>query len=202
MAIPDDHERDDDKDEKFTGGGRVDCPPTPGLLAQTGTLDPSVARRTKHPLSANLLHDLAEPTLLVPASEGPQPPSLTTTTTTIPRGFLFDRIKIALVATSLTPCQLVAVGMRGGAYGLGRDENSQLGYLSLSSSLSEGVEGESKNNNMMIPLPHPLTGPFVTNLINILGAATVKGRTILINAGGLHTLADQIIWYSVVSITS
>ena len=72
----------------------------------------------------------------------------------------------------------------------------------MSSFLSEGVEGESKNNNMMIPLPHPLTGPFVTNLINILGAATVKGRTILINAGGLHTLADQISWYSAVSITS
>ena len=198
MAIPDDHERDDDKDEKFTGGGRVDCPPTPGLLAQTGPLDPSVARRTKHPLSANLLHDLAEPTLLVPASEGPQPPSLTTTTTTIPRGFLLDRIKISLVVTSLTPCQLVAVGMRGGAYGLGRDENSQLGYLSLSSSLSEGVEGESTNNNTMIPLSCPLIGTFVTNSIPTFGAP--NGRVILYLSTwrGLFMIADLISWDSAV----
>ena len=125
MMIPEDFGQDDekdDKDEKFEGGGGIDRPPAPRRMAHTGTLDPSVAGRTKCPLSTNVLHDLAKPTLLVPASEGPQPPSLTTTTTTIPRGFLFDRIKIALVATSSISCKSVDVDVRGGYCGWGRNE--------------------------------------------------------------------------------
>ena len=40
---------DNDKYEKVEGGGRVDCPPTPGVLDQTITLKSSVVGRTKHP---------------------------------------------------------------------------------------------------------------------------------------------------------
>ena len=182
MAIPDGYNDDGDRgDEKGEGGrGGLDRPPAPGRLAQTGTLDPSVAGRTKRPLSADVSHDLAEPTLLVPAPEGPPQPS-------IPRGLPFGGIKIALVATSSTSCHSVAVDVSGRAYGWGRNECSQLGSLSSSaSSLSEGgvVEGESTNNNTMIPLPRLLAGPFVTDSIPIVGAATGKGHTILIDARG------------------
>ena len=43
MTIPDVYGRDDDKDYKVEGGGEVDRPPAPGRLAQTDTLDPSIA---------------------------------------------------------------------------------------------------------------------------------------------------------------
>ena len=102
MEIPDDYERNDNKDEKFNGGGEVDRPPAPRLMAQTGTLDPSVMGRTKRSLSAYVPHDLAKTTLLVPAPEGLQPLSSTTNTTTVPRRLPFGGIKIAIVATSLT----------------------------------------------------------------------------------------------------
>ena len=44
MAIPDDYECDDIKDDKIEGGGRVDHLPAPRRRAQTDFLDPSVAR--------------------------------------------------------------------------------------------------------------------------------------------------------------
>ena len=125
MVIPEDYKRDDgddDKDEKFEGGGGVDSPPAPGRWAQTGTPDPSAVGNTKRPLSADMLHDLAEPTLLVPAPEGPQPSPSTMTTTTILRGFPFVRIKITLVATSSTPCHSLAVCVRVRAYSWGRNK--------------------------------------------------------------------------------
>ena len=75
MAIPDEYKRNDNnkdnKDNKVEGGGGFDRPPAPGRLDQTSTLDSSVAGRTKCPLSTNVLHDLAKPTLLVTATEGP-----------------------------------------------------------------------------------------------------------------------------------
>ena len=57
MVIPSYYEIDDNdnnKDEKIEGGGGVGRPPTPVHLAQTGTLNPSIAGLTKFPLSANL----------------------------------------------------------------------------------------------------------------------------------------------------
>ena len=113
----DDKEKKDDKDK---GSGGVDRPPAPGCLAHTVTLKPSVVGRSKRPLSADVLHNLSTPTLLVPAPEGPQPSSSTVTTTTIPRGLPFGGVKIMLMATSSTSCHLVDVEMRGGAYGWGR----------------------------------------------------------------------------------
>ena len=103
--IPEDFGQDDekdDKDEKFEGGGGIDRPPAPRRMAHTGTLDPSVAGRTKCPLSADVSHDLAKPTQLFPAPKGLQPSSSTNTTTTIPRVLPSGRIYIAVVATSLT----------------------------------------------------------------------------------------------------
>ena len=120
MTIPDDYGRDndkDDKDEKVEGGFGVDRSPVPGRLDQTGILDTSVAGRTKRPLSSDMPHDIAEPTQLVPVPKGPQPSSSTTTTTTIPRGLPFGGIKISFVDISLTSCKLVAVYVRGRAYG-------------------------------------------------------------------------------------
>ena len=70
------------------------------------------------------------------------------------------------------------------AYVWGRNEYPHLGSLYSLSSSSEGVEGESTNNNAMIPFPCPLTGPFVTDSIPIVGATTRTGHTILINVGG------------------
>ena len=81
----DDDDKDDDKEEIFKRGSGVARPPTPIRLAETITLDPSVAGRTKFPLSADVLHDLAKPTLLVPAPEVPQSSSSTMTTNTTPR---------------------------------------------------------------------------------------------------------------------
>ena len=56
METPNDYGRNDDKVE---GGGGVDRPPVPGHIAHTNILDPSVAGRTTHPLSANMLHDIS-----------------------------------------------------------------------------------------------------------------------------------------------
>ena len=74
--------------------------------------------------------------------------------------------------------------MRRRAYGWVRNKYSQLEYLSYSFSSSEGVEGESTDNNTMTPLPRPLTGNFVTDLTPIVGADTRKVHTIFIDMGG------------------
>ena len=74
MAIPQDYKRDNDKkytDKKSEGGSGFNHPPAPGFLAHISTLDPSVVGSTKHTLSGNVSHDLAEPTPLVPSPKGP-----------------------------------------------------------------------------------------------------------------------------------
>ena len=140
MGIPNNYEYDDDdkddKDEKVVGDGGFNRPPAPGRLAQTSTPKRSAVGRTKRTLPADVLHNIAEPTLLVPAPKGPHPSSLTMTTTTIPRGLPFGGIKITLVATSSTPCHFLTVDVRGIAYGWGRKKYSQPGSLFLFSSLS------------------------------------------------------------------
>lgn len=81
---------------------------TPGLLAQTGTLDSSVPGRSsisKTPAK----HELECPTLLFPTS-------------------VFGKdVKIAHIATSPTACHSVAITTTGKAYGWGRNETGQLG---------------------------------------------------------------------------
>ena len=99
MSIPDKYERDSNDDDKVEGGGGFNHPPAPGPLDQTGNLEPYVLRRTKRPLSDFVLHDLAQPTLIVTTPKVLQLLLSTMTTTTILRGFLFGGIKIAFVAT-------------------------------------------------------------------------------------------------------
>ena len=84
---------------------------TPGLLAQTGTLDASVPGRSsisKTPAT----HEFECPTLLFPQSIFG---SITTTA------------KIAHIATSPTSCHSVAITTDGIAFGWGRNETGQLG---------------------------------------------------------------------------
>ena len=71
MAIPDNYELNYDKENKVKGGDGANFSPVPGHLDHTGTLEPSIVGRTKRPLSADVSHDLAKSTLLVPASMGP-----------------------------------------------------------------------------------------------------------------------------------
>eukprot|EP00986_Skeletonema_menzelii_P009111 scaffold4057_cov155-Skeletonema_menzelii.AAC.1 len=103
---------------------------TPGLLAQTGTLDASVPGRSaisKSPAT----HEFECPTLLFPTS------------------IFGPNTKIAHIATSPTACHSVAITTDGMAYGWGRNETGQLGlgYTSavvpLPTELSiPGEEGE------------------------------------------------------------
>ena len=125
MAIPDDYKHggnDDNKEDNVKGVGRVDLPYASGRLAQTVTLNPPISGRTNIPLSSNVSHDLSKPTLLVTSPKGLQPSSLTTTTTMILRGLPFSGIKIVLVATSSTSCDLVDVDARGRSCGLVRNK--------------------------------------------------------------------------------
>jgi hypothetical protein len=81
---------------------------TPGLLAQTGTLDASVPGRSsisKTPAK----HELECPTLLFPNS------------------IFATTEKIAHIVTSPTACHSIAITTDGKAYGWGRNENGQLG---------------------------------------------------------------------------
>jgi len=82
---------------------------TPGLLAQTGTLDASVPGRSsvsKTPAK----HEFECPTLLFPNSI-----------------FGNNNNKIAHIVTSPTACHSVAITTDGKAYGWGRNETGQLG---------------------------------------------------------------------------
>ena len=81
--------------------------PTPGLLAQTGTLDASIPGRSSISKTPSP-HQLECPTLLFPNS-------------------IFQNVKFAFIATSPTACHSVAITTDGVAYGWGRNETGQLG---------------------------------------------------------------------------
>ena len=91
-----------------------DIIPTPGLLAQTGTLDSSMPGRVKANSSQELAHELECPTLLFPST-------------------VFSKIKVAHIATSPMACHSVAITTHGTAYGWGRNESAQLGLGHASS---------------------------------------------------------------------
>ena len=78
--------------------------PTPGLLAQTGTLDSVMVGRTKRPLVEP--QDLQEPTLLTPS--------------------VFDA-KVALIASAPSAAHSICILETGVAYAWGRNEMGQCG---------------------------------------------------------------------------
>jgi hypothetical protein len=80
--------------------------PTPGVLAQTGTLDAAIVGRKKSTLTSP--QDLMEPTLLLYSS-------------------IFSKTPIALIATSSSACHSIAIDMYGDAYAWGRNECGQCG---------------------------------------------------------------------------
>lgn len=85
--------------------------PTPGILAQTGTLDSAIVGRTKRSLTNNF--DLQEPTFLTYES-------------------ILDKSKIKVIAASSTSAHSIAITTDGKVYTWGRNENGQcgLGYTS------------------------------------------------------------------------
>jgi len=83
---------------------------TPGLLAQTGTLDSTILGRTKRPLTQP--QDLQEPTLLTPT--------------------LFRNLPVAFVAASSSSCHSIAITTDGTAYLWGRNEMGQCGTGTIS----------------------------------------------------------------------
>jgi len=80
------------------------------LVAQTGTLDSAIVGRGALNLKARNLPkiDLFEPTLLFPKT-------------------IFSKIRIGNIAASPSSSHIIAVDVRGGVYGWGRNEDGQLG---------------------------------------------------------------------------
>jgi len=85
--------------------------PSPGLLAQTGTLDSVIVGRTKRALTE--VEDLQEPTILCYES-------------------VFKKKKIAFIATSCSSAHSIAITTDGEAYAWGRNESGQCGLGSTS----------------------------------------------------------------------
>jgi hypothetical protein len=85
--------------------------PTPGILAQTGTLDSTIVGRTKRTLTN--VEDLQEPTILTFKS-------------------IFSNKKIAFIAASSVSAHSIVITTDGEAFAWGRNESSQcgLGYAS------------------------------------------------------------------------
>jgi len=100
--------------------------PTPGILAQSGTLDSTTIGRTKRTLSET--YDLQEPTILAYKS-------------------IFNQSKIAIIATSSTSAHSIAITTDGVAYAWGRNEMGQCGIGSGTSAcvpLPTKIELEGK----------------------------------------------------------
>jgi len=80
---------------------------TPGVLAQTGTLDAKIVGRTKRPLTE--AYDLQEPTVLAFESS-------------------FNKQPVAAVITSSSATHSIAITKDGSAYSWGRNEAGQCGF--------------------------------------------------------------------------
>ena len=80
--------------------------PTPGILAQTGTLDSTIVGRNKRPLKG--IEDFQEPTIL---------------------GFksIFNNKKVSFIAASSSSAHSIAITTDGVAYAWGRNESGQCG---------------------------------------------------------------------------
>jgi hypothetical protein len=80
---------------------------TPGILAQTGSLDAKMVGRTKRTLDQ--VFDLQEPTILALKSS-------------------FHNQKVACIATSSSACHSIVITEDGTAYSWGRNEEGQCGH--------------------------------------------------------------------------
>ena len=128
---------------------------TPGLLAQTGTLDASVPGRSsvsKTPAT----HEFESPTLLFPNS--------------IFGGANKSDNAIAHIVTSPTACHSVAITTDGRAFGWGRNETGQLGLGYTSA---------------VVPLPTELSIPGEEGEITFVAAGVGKYHTILVGSNGI-----------------
>lgn len=85
---------------------------TPGILAQTGSLDAKMVGRTKRTLDQ--VFDLQEPTILALESS-------------------FHNQKVACIATSSSACHSIVILEDGTAYSWGRNEEGQCGHGMTSS---------------------------------------------------------------------
>lgn len=85
--------------------------PSPGILAQTGTLDSVIVGRTKRVLTGP--EDFQEPTILAYES-------------------IFKKQKVAFIAASCSSAHSIAITTDGDAYAWGRNESGQCGLGSTS----------------------------------------------------------------------
>ncbi len=85
--------------------------PSPGILAQTGTLDSVIVGRTKRALTGP--EDFQEPTILAYESS-------------------FKKKKVAFIAASCSSAHSIAITTDGDAYAWGRNESGQCGLGSTS----------------------------------------------------------------------
>lgn len=89
---------------------------TPGILAQTGTMDSQIIGRTKRPLksASESPFDLQAPTILGYNS-------------------IFNKIPIGFIAASSSSCHSIAIDITGKAYTWGRNELGQCGVSGAAS---------------------------------------------------------------------
>jgi len=128
---------------------------TPGVLAQTGTLNSASAGRDKISASsitaANSHIHLCAPTLIFSKS-------------------VFKNVKIARVASSCSSCHSLAIDVNGVVYGWGRNEQNQLGL--------------SDNENVKdVMVPRILEGPWKDG--SIIDAATGKSHSVVLDKDGV-----------------
>ena len=131
---------------------------TPGLLAQTGTLDASVPGRSsisKTPAK----HELECPTLLFPQG-------------------IFGSHEIAHIATSPTACHSVAITTDGKAFGWGRNETGQLGLGYTSAVVPLPTELTVPGEEDQIKFVAAGVGKYHTILVGSNGIAYASGGNV------------------------
>mmetsp|Transcript_8637 Transcript_8637/g.15615 ORF Transcript_8637/g.15615 Transcript_8637/m.15615 type:complete len:416 (+) Transcript_8637:101-1348(+) len=142
--------------KKSTNDADNEGVPTPGLLAQTGTLDASVPGRSSISKSP-LPHELLAPTLLFPKS-------------------IFANTKIAFITSSPTACHSIAITSSGTAYGWGRNETGQLG-LGYSSAVVPLPTPLSVNDES-VKFVGAAVGKYHTILVGSNGMAYASGGNV------------------------
>lgn len=132
---------------------------TPGVLAQTGTLDASVPGRSaisKSPAK----HEFECPTLLFPQS------------------IFGTNTQIAHIATSPTACHSVAITTDGKAFGWGRNETGQLGLGYTSAVVPLPTELSIPGEEDQITFVAAGVGKYHTILVGSNGIAYASGGNV------------------------